>query len=406
MEMAGDSSQRSAGATSACPCCHGEALAPVYHAASVPVQDTTLFRDPTAARAITRGRLDIRLCRSCGFIFNAAFDPSLPLYSAEYEETQGFSPTFQAFHRRLADELTARFGLSGKRIVEIGCGKGEFLALLCAGGRNCGLGIDPAFRPDRHPDPENPRLEFRADWFRDGDSLADFDLVCCKMTLEHIHSAADFLGAIANGLGARPARLFFQVPEMERILREGAFWDIYYEHCSYFTAGSLRSLFEHGGFEVDRVWTGYDDQYLMIAARWDGQPKPAPARDPRTGARITPAVERFRASVARLRAAWQTHLETLRRRGESLVIWGGSSKTVAFLSFIGETPVIPAAVDINPHKQGTFLPASGLPIVAPEALVGLQPDEVLIMNPVYTGEIRAELDRLGLHPRLSAINRG
>ncbi len=55
--------------------------------------------------------------------------------------------------------------------------------------------------------------------------------------------------------------VFFQIPDMSRVLKDVAFWDVYHEHCSYFTAGALRNLFVMSGFDVMDVWTDYDDQY-------------------------------------------------------------------------------------------------------------------------------------------------
>ena len=40
-------------------------------------------------------------------------------------------------------------GLRGKDIIEIGCGKGEFLLLLCEMGNNRGTGFDPGFVSER-----------------------------------------------------------------------------------------------------------------------------------------------------------------------------------------------------------------------------------------------------------------
>ena len=88
------------------------------------------------------------------------------------------------------------------------------------------------------------------------------------MTLEHISDTANFVGTVRRSVGDRyDSVIFFQVPDMTRVLRDLAFWDIYYEHCSYFSADSLKLLFEEQGFDVMDVWTDYDDQYLMITAK-------------------------------------------------------------------------------------------------------------------------------------------
>ena len=88
------------------------------------------------------------------------------------------------------------------------------------------------------------------------------------MTLEHIHPTGDFIATVRRAIGDRVGtNVFFQIPEATRILRDCAFEDIYYEHCSYFSPGSLARLFRANGFEVLGLSTEYDGQYLTIEAR-------------------------------------------------------------------------------------------------------------------------------------------
>jgi hypothetical protein len=85
------------------------------------------------------------------------------------------------------------------------------------------------------------------------------------------------------------------------------------------------------------------------------------------------------------------------------VIWGSGSKGVAFITGADPEGRIEAAVDINPHRQGRFMPGTGQPIIAPEALVDLQPATVIIMNPAYEAEIGERLAALGLDPRIELV---
>jgi hypothetical protein len=64
---------------------------------------------------------------------------------------------------------------------------------------------------------------------------------------------------------------------------------------------------------------------------------------------------------------------------------------------------IACAVDINPHRQGYFMPGTGHPIVGPEQLLEVRPDQVIVMNPIYRKEIGEQLRGLGLEPELLTV---
>ena len=89
----------------ACPSCGGHAERPFYEVHDVPVHQVKLVR--TRADALNCAKGDIRLCfcPSCGFVWNGAFDPARMRYEDDYESTQAVSPTFNAFHERLAEVL-------------------------------------------------------------------------------------------------------------------------------------------------------------------------------------------------------------------------------------------------------------------------------------------------------------
>ena len=61
------------------------------------------------------------------------------------------------------------------------------------------------------------------------------------------------------------------------------------------------------------------------------------------------------------------------------------------------------AVDINPHKQGKYVPGTGHPIVAPEFLSEYKPEVVFVMNPLYQTEIGERLEELSVQADLVAV---
>jgi len=386
-----------------CPNCASVGFChPFYEVRNVPTNSCLLVEDRREALDFPTGDIALAVCQRCGFVFNQAWDPERTIYSDRYEETQGFSPTFNKFHLSLAEELIDTYDIRGKTVVEIGCGKGEFLALVCRLGGNCGIGYDPAFVPARQRSDEN--IRFVREFFTEKTTAEPADFFCCKMTLEHIGQTQAFVKAVRAATKRTDSVVFFQVPDVARILKEKAFWDIYYEHCSYFSSGSLKHLFTQTGFEVDRIWTGYQSQYLMIVAKPAGnRSDPGRANDGADVAEIVRLCDGFAATTAYHRMAWTNRLSSWAASGRRTVLWGSGSKAVAFLTTLGVRDEIEYAVDINPYRAGKFLPCTGQSIVAPPFLRDYRPDNVVIMNPVYLREVEHELARQRCEPRIYTI---
>lgn len=399
-----DGRNQSAGASPGMTCrsCGSERVRIFHEAHGTPVNNVLLL--PTRREAIEFPQGDIRLgfCEGCGFIYNVAFDPRLPEYSERCEETQGFSPTFRAWHETLARRLIDRYELRGKKIIEIGCGKGEFLEMLCDLGENRGLGFDPAFRPEHEPDPDMcGHVEFIRDNYSERYAGHQADFVCCKMTLEHICEPGEFIAMLRRTLdGERRTPVFFQMPDVSRVLEETAFWDIYYEHCSYFSPGSLARLFRRSGFELVDLTRGYNDQYLMIEAlpASGNSGRSLPIEDDLS--KLDRMVSSFERRFSHQVSTWRARLQDYRERNLRPVIWGAGSKGVAFLTTLDDLGAIGYAVDINPNKHGHYMPTTGQEIVAPEFLRDYCPGVVIIMNRVYREEIATQLECMGLQPEL------
>jgi hypothetical protein len=383
-----------------CPSCGCGAVRIFYEAPSAPVNSVLLVPSREEALRFPTGDIRLGFCDDCGFIYNTAFDPRLVEYSARCEETQGFSPFFKAWHEGLARRLIDRYSLHSKEIIEIGCGKGEFLSLLCDLGGNRGVGFDPAYVPERTAPDSASRIRFIPGFYTEKDRALHADFFCCKMTLEHIAETGAFIRMVRSAMDESPgAHVFFQVPEVSRVLEEDAFWDIYYEHCSYFGERSLARLFQRSGFEVLEVGREYGDQYVTIEARCTG------------GSRITPPaendfdnlkklVDRFAHRVPSRIAEWRKRLEGFREKAAKTVVWGAGSKGVTFLSSVNVPEAVEYVVDINPNMAGNFMAKTGIEIAGPGVLRDYHPDVVIVMNPIYREEISAQLAAMGLHPEV------
>ena len=138
--------------SSHCWSCGAPDPRPFYRLQAIPISSCVLLDSREEALAFPKGDLELAFCERCGFIQNSLFDPALLDYTQDYEESQGFSPTFAKFAQGLVDRLIELYGIRGKKVFEVGCGKGDFLAMVCESGDNTGLGIDPGYREGRLPE--------------------------------------------------------------------------------------------------------------------------------------------------------------------------------------------------------------------------------------------------------------
>ena len=387
-----------------CPNCGAERMSIFYELKNVPVHSVLLLATREEALNCPKGDIVLGFCHLCGFITNVAFDAGLHEYSSRYEGTQGFSPTFNTFHRKLAKYLVEQYDLRGKDIIEIGCGQGEFLTLLCELGGNRGVGFDPAHSSERNGNQSDDRITFIEDFYSEKYDNYRCDFLCCKMTLEHIKPTAEFVRIVRRSIADNSNTfVFFQVPNVMRILRELAFWDIYYEHCSYFYPGSLVYLFRRYGFDVIDLWKDYDDQYLMIVARpRKGQSRLILSQEDELEDQVHD-VANFTEHYQLKLNKWQRDLQRINQIGQRAVVWGAGSKGVAFLTTLNIQDEIKYVVDINPYKNEMYMAGTGQQIVAPEFLREYKPDVLIVMNPIYCNEIQRDLNQMGITTELMPV---
>lgn len=380
-----------------CPNCCSSGLSLFYSVTDIPVHSCMLMSTKKQARQYPEGDLQLGYCDSCGFITNVHFDATLHDYNTKYEETQAFSTCFNSFAKSLAQRIIDKYDIRNKTILEIGCGKGDFLALLCRLANNKGIGIDPAYVPERNPDTTRSQIKFIQDFYSPKYSHLRADVICCRHTLEHIAPTLEFMWKLRKSIADRSNTLiFFELPDVMRVLQEGAFWDIYYEHCSYFSAGSLAGLFRISGFDIDDLYYDYDGQYLIITA-YPSSGSVSAGEDLDIDRNISnQVISEFREKCSHKIDYWLRKIRKFARQDKKVVLWGSGSKAVAFLTTLKLSDEIEYVVDINPYKHGKFIPGTGHEIVDPEFLKQYKPDKIIIMNPVYYDEIRRKLEDLNI----------
>ncbi len=375
-----------------CPVCGSERNALVTDTGAVPVFCNQLCRTKADAVGAQKAIIRLSLCQECGHAYNSRFDASLVSYGVEYENSLHFSPHFQKYANALAAELTHRYGLQGKRIVEIGCGRGDFLASLCQGGRNIGFGFDLSYPPDEPPATRS--ISISSSSYGDAQSSLAADLVCMRHVLEHVAQPTEFMKGVRSTLNDG-VPIYIEVPDVLYTLRDGGVWDLVYEHCSYFSKSSLQSVLQLAGFRVTLVRQVFDGQFLAAHAVAD-RPTGIASPDPE----LESAARKFAVEHGLKIGQWRTSLEELALTQRRVVAWGAGSKGSTFANLVATGEGVPYLVDLNPRKHGMFVAGTGARIVPPEFLTEYRPDVVVILNPSYEQEIRSRLGELGVEAEL------
>jgi SAM-dependent methyltransferase len=387
-----------------CPLCGGEATFDVLRIDQVPVYCNVLWPDRSQARGAPLGQLALTFCVECAHLFNAAFDPRLTDYTPDYDNSLHYSARFNDYAKQLADRLIEKYNLHGKRIVEIGCGKGDFLKMLC-GNHNRGFGFDRSFEPARMGESTARDVRFFQDFYdADHARRCQPDFICCRHVVEHIQHPLDFLGDLRKTLEERSqVTLYFEVPNALYTLKDMGIWDLIYEHCAYFSLNSLIVAFTRAGFDVMAGDEAFGGQFVWVEARpgtGHSQVSLAPQQAPKQVRRYAEAfADQYRSKVT----TWREQLQGMSDSGDRPVVWGAGSKGVTFLNVLKDRETIPFVVDLNPHKQGRYVAGTGQKVVPPEFLREYRPTHVIVMNPLYLDEIAAEVRAMELDSQILSV---
>src|SRR5436853_3702066 len=215
-----------------CPICLSNSTIDFFELKRVPLFIGVQWDSAEQARDCGRGDITLVVCRHCGFIWNRSFSADRLAYSPRYDNTLDLSPAFQNYARSVVDRLVNGYDIRHKHVLELGCGKGHFLTLLCEAGSNRGTGFDPGCEPKPANTASTTDVTFIPDFFGEQYQSYAGDLVCCRHVFEHIADPAPFLQMVSE-FGTRPGALaYFEVPNARFVFQRSA-WDIIYEHCNY-----------------------------------------------------------------------------------------------------------------------------------------------------------------------------
>jgi len=331
----------------ACAICGSTHIRPYFHLRNSPRLQNVLYDSAAAAQAVEATDALFWVCESCLYLFNPGFREAE--YSAEYNNDQSHSQAYRA-HLGEVVELLRRHLQPAQRVVEIGCGNGLVLSMLSDAGFARVEGFDPAHAGSL------PYV--RAEYWRAGGG--NFDALILRHTLEGLADYRPLLNAALAELSANGV-VYLELTNARSILERANTVLLYHEYPQYFSEIAIGRLLADAGFYIHEFRQFAGGELLGIIAR-----------------RI------------HLRAPRDADMTRLGVFGNAC-IWGVAGRTIHFLTHNSIGPgQVRFAVDVDPRKQGRFIPRTGQQIVSPEECVRRRPDAVIVLNERYVREVAAQ----------------
>jgi hypothetical protein len=326
----------------------------LYQLEQLPIFQNRMYDSEAEAKACPKGDMQLVEDQESGLIYNAAFRPELMIYDAHYQNEQAVSPSFREHLEsvsRIIDKCMGR-----ESLIEVGCGKGFFLEMLLDKGFDV-TGFDPTYEGN------NPKV--LKHYFEPGVGIRAKGLIL-RHVLEHIRDPFSFLCQLKEANGGS-GKIYIEVPCFDWICDHRAWFDVFYEHVNYFRQSDFHRMFG-SVIESGHVFGG---QYLFVVAEL------ATLREPKIGP----------LESVNFPHNFALGLTESRRTA----IWGGASKGVIFSLLKARSgQPINTVIDINPAKQGKYLPSTGLLVQSPSEALATLPkgSTIYVMNSNYLEEIK------------------
>ncbi len=348
-----------------CLLCGAKLPPPILKFDNMPgsAQDIPAKDEVQADKGIT---LSLCQCSQCGLV---QLDTTPVDYYKTVIRAGGLSSTMYNLRKCKYQEFYDTFQLQGKKILEVGCGRGEFLRIWNEFDVNA-FGIENGKEFVEIAQKDN--LKVYNAFAEDEETIlpeAPYDAFVQFNFLEHQPYPNEMLRCIYNNT-TEDAVGMVTVPSLEYILQYNGYYELIRDHIAYYSQETLKLLFEKNGFEVLKCETINRDTHSVFVKKR----KPIDI------------------------SAWKSNYETLGKelndmfesycsKGKKVAVWGASHQGFTLLSSMNLSEKVSYIIDSAPFKQGRFAPASHIAIVPKEQFHEEPVDAIMIVAPGYTDEI-------------------
>lgn len=383
-----------------CRCCKGTNLYLFLPLGDHPPANAFVTRAQAAAGPQPAFALDVSACLDCGVVVVPDMLP--PDFFQDYHYVPSASATMHAHFAEFARLVQERHAATrGRLVVDIGCNDGLFLKACRDRGVDT-LGIEPAANIAALARAQG--IEVINEYFgpemaaRTRASHGPAAVITTTNTLNHIDDLHAFVKGV-DVLLADDGTFIVEVPQALELVEKNEFDTVYHEHMSTFSVTSLARLYRFFSMRIVRV------EVLPIhggSMRVSAQRRPASApevpevqawldKEREHGLFEKATYDALAGRVAVIRRDLMEMLRELKASGKRLAGYGAPAKGNTLLNYYGIGPdLLEFLADRNALKQGKLSPGMHIPVVAPERILEVQPDYLLILAWNFADEIMAQ----------------
>lgn len=309
--------------------------------------------------------LNIFECSGCGLV-QLINEPVS--YYREVIRASGFSEEMKKFRTTQFSDFIKKYNLKQKKIIEIGCGKGEYLSIINDTGvkvfgleynkqsvmqcKSNGLNVVEGYINN-----ENIKLKY-----------APFDAFMMLNFLEHLPNLNIVMSGIFNNL-SEDAVGIIEVPNFNMILQKKLFSEFMRDHIFYFTNETFIRTLELNGYEVLELKNVWHEYIISAIVR----------------KRKKLNIKNFRIQQEKIKKEVVGYIDKFGVK--KVAIWGAGHQSFAIISILGLSKRIKYVVDSAIFKQGRYVPAAHVPITSPEILSKDPPKAIIVIAGSYSDEI-------------------
>ncbi|MDP8229910.1 MAG: methyltransferase domain-containing protein [Candidatus Gorgyraea atricola] len=319
--------------------------------------------------------LEVCQCSGCGLV-QLSNDP-VPYYK-EVIRAARFSEEMKDFRRKQFNRFIQKYSLKRKKVIEIGCGCGEYLSIMQQFGVDA-YGLEHSTESVRQCVKNG--LKASKGFIQSSTyklNHAPFDAFFILNFLEHLPDPHSALRGIYNNLTDDAIGLI-EVPNFDMILRNKLFSEFTCDHLFYFTKETLNAVIERNGFKIIECNEEWHDYIISAVVK----------------KKVRLDIAHFYKYQSQLKNEINNYMGQYRCK--QVAIWGAGHQALAVISLANLADKIKYVVDSAPFKQGKFTPATHVRIVSPDTLNSDPVDAVIIMAAGYSDEvasiIRQKYDR-------------